>query len=623
MGPIRKERSYAKEEIDQLSKFPSPRRVDDPPSVITRDHLNWKRFDQLKEQTLPEAPQPVLESENTGSALVPPGSSIRNDTPKTAGMDVSHAEQKLRRLKAQLQQILVPSYRRYLESSVTALENLLKEQSEQYEDINDYEMQHPFVTQPQVSTPAQHCTSNTSDSGVQNEAKPKVAKFTKKALRLSKSLHNLKDGDLINMRKASAEFGRSMDEEKSQVPRTKLTPGEYFTNTTYSRHIRTKVSPTLYDDKELQKLQKMQVKTTSAGLANIHKAEVKTNDTDLVDFQNAPVKTSDADLIDFPNAPVHTNYKDIVDFQNAQVQTNDKYLVDFQKAQVQTNDKDLVGFEKAQVKTNDADPVDFQMKEVNTNYADLLDLQNAQMKTNVTDLVDTLKIDMSADSTDFANRQGAGRETSETDLIELQDAELKAEQEYYEQFEESYACEGTDVCDATENLLGPAANDPPEKNKDKSAETSAGSSHKHDAKDQKSNTTNTDGQRLLPQNYVSSEHYRRLNDSVFPIPKSISSLERSKADARIYERTKEAARRWNGGMPAGQWKNLLSIQPKVGRPSTQVPATAVASARPAGTNTFGWTQAEKDSLPEEMEERREKTDRRRRQLYQDNTSAWT
>ncbi|MCJ1380658.1 hypothetical protein MMC17_003766 [Xylographa soralifera] len=539
-GPIRKEHSFTREEMNQLSKFLEQRGVESPFPAATKDHLNWRKFNQLQGQTLPEALQPSLEAPIAGpSGLHESSADLR--VLQLAGIDLSAPEQELHRLKAVPQDLLAAPACDTLNHLIEELQKLQKDEFEEYEDIDDYEMQHPVPDQPQLSTSLQHCTSFVSDLVTHDDEQPKVAKLTKKSLKLTKSLHNLKHDNLVNVREVSAQHDRRMDEEKSPMPRRRLSSGEYFTDKTYFDHLGAKVSPLLYSDPDLVNSQKIVVKTPVADLENLQKVKVKTN------------------------------------------------------------------------------------------AADLMSLQEGEVKTN------------------------------STDLVNLQEVEVRTNGWFYDEISQPLEYEGIVQT---------------EKKKDKSAENSASSSQKHDERYQKSKTKSSGGHLLSKQKYVSSEDFRRMNDSVFPIPKSESNLDRVKADAKIYERTREAARmqptmkqtelqrnyanaldsareikppipekniarlegtntsasgRAKEGKSSGFTKNLLSMQPKntntyahAKEKNNPVLAKNVGHAQRNDTNTFGWTQAERNLLHNhDMEEFHQNTDAYRRQLHQGNSLAYS
>ena len=517
--------------------------------------MNWKRFNQLQEHTVSEALRASLEAEIPNAHPGLHESCSHLGLLQSVGINVSAPEQELRRLRGMLQLPLSPPTREFLNKLIEALEKHRKE-CEEYEDIDDYEMQHPILAQPQLFDPTQHCTSIVSDSVLRDEEKTKAVKLTKKSLMLTKSLHNLKHENLVNVREASAQSDRQVAEEKSPMPRRRLSSGEYFTDATYFRHLGAKVPPELYNDPELVNLQKIVVKTHGADLENLQEVKVKTHEADLKNLQ---------------------------------------------------------------------------MVEVKTHAAELENLREVEVK-----------------------------KTHATDLETLRKAEAKKSRDFYEEYLERIEYE-----QSVQN----------EKRKDQSAQNSAGGIRKHDQSIQKSMTKNSGGHVLSKQKYVSSEDFRRMNDSVFPIPKSESNLDRVKADARIYERTREAARvlptmkqtalqrnytntldnaptqpppipeksmsrvqgttlnaagRASEGKTSGFTKNLLSIQPKSANADklakeekNPVLTKNAVHAQRADTNTFGWSQTEKDSLRKpEMTEMRDNTKEYRRQLAEGNRLAY-
>ncbi|MCJ1434462.1 hypothetical protein MMC27_003831 [Xylographa pallens] len=502
IGRIRNEHSFTRQEINQLSKFPEPRGVNDPPPVATKDHVNWKKFNRLQEQTLSETLQPSSEAIFPNAYPDLYESRDHLSVLESMGIDITAPEREISRLQAMSQDHLDLSSREFVQYLIGELEKIQKSMCEEYEDIDDYEMQHP--TPAQLYTPSQYLTSSVSNLVTHDEEKPKVAKLTKKPLKLTKSLHNLKHDKLANVREVSAHFNRHMDEDQATTPRRKLSSGEYFTDATYFHHLGEKVSPLLYSDPDLVNSQKVTVKTSGTDLVNSQKPEVTTNSADLVNLREAEVKTSGTDL------------------------------VNLRETEVKTSGADLVNLRKAEVKTRGADLVNRQKPEANTNG------------------------------------------------------------EYYDGVMERLKHEG---------FVQPA------KKTDKSADNSA-VSHKHDEKNQKLKTKTSGVPLLTKQKYVSSEDFRQMNDSVFPIPKSESTLARIKADARIYERTKQAARI----LPTIKqtdlqrtYANALDNAPVAPPP---IPERNVArvqgttgstknllSTQPTRTtNTFGWTQSERDAL---------------------------
>ena len=618
--PVRKEHSFTRQEINQLSKFPEPRGVNDPPPTVTKDHVNWKKYNKLQEQTLLETPQPSSEAKypNAYPGLYEP--SNHYGVLESMGIDITDPEREIRRLQAILQDHLELPEREFLRYLIGELEKIQKGMCDEYEDIDDYEMQHPIPAQ--LYTPSQYLKSSVSDLVAHDEEKPKVAKLTKKPLKLTKSLHNLKHDNLLNVREVSADFNRRMDEEKATTPRRKLSSGEYFTDTQYFNHLGEKASPLLYSDTDLVNVQKVTVKASGADLGNSLKTDVTTNSADLVDLPEAEFQRNVADLMNSPKSDVTKNSTDLMDIREAEFQRNVADLMNSPKSHATTNSTDLVDLREAEFQRNVADPVNSSKPDAIRNHADLVDFRKAEFQKNVADLMNSPKSDVTTNSADLIDFREPEVKTSGADLVKRQKPEANTNGEYYDGVIERRKHEG---------FVHPA------KKTDQSADNSV-LSHKHDERDQKSKAKGSGVPLLSKQKYVSSEDFRQMNDSVFPIPKSESTLARIKADARIYERTKQAAR----ALPAmkrtdlqhtyanaldsaptapppipernvargqgtnlnapGRAKNLLSTQPKLKNAyqpgqehNSPVPAMNIAHAQRTGTNTFGWTQTEREA----------------------------
>ncbi|MCJ1281097.1 hypothetical protein MMC26_000415 [Xylographa opegraphella] len=568
MGPGRKEHSFTREEINKLSKFPEPRSLKDSPSTATRDHLNWKKFYQMQQQSSPGALQPSLEGQfpDAHSALIEPSSNV--GTMHSMGIDVFSPGKSLRRFRAMLQEKLSPEDRDFVNFLIEELEKLPKDEYEEYEDIDDYKMQHPISTRPELSISTQQYTSASGNLGFQEEENPKMARLTKKPLKLTKSLHNLKHDNLFNVREASAVADRRLEEEKDLAALRRLSSGEYFTDNTYFNHLGTEVSPLLYSDDDLLSDQKVDVKTLGEQTKNLQVAEVK------------------------------------------------------------TPGEQTKNLHKAEVKPLSANPESLQTPKVKADDTDLIDLHTPELKTP--DITQT----------------------------NLRKAELKTNEDLY----------GEELHDLEHDSVHT------QKSKDRNAEYFVSGIREHDKSIQKSKKKGSAVHLLSKQKYVSSEDFRRMNDSVFPIPKSESSMERVKADARIYERTRAAARALpamkqiemqrnnvnvpdsaplkppipqrnmarvqginlnapegaKGWKPLDSTKNLLSIEPKSANtcaPAKEENSPALTKnathAQRSNTNTFGWTQAERDTLhSSQMAEQRHNTEHYRHQLYQDNSAAY-
>ena len=147
------------------------------------------------------------------------------------------------------------------------------DEDDEYEDIDDYEMQHLISSQVKLPSHTEKFTSLVSDLMTNKEEEHKAQKLTSKSIKVTKSLHNLKYDTPVAERETSAHFARRTNVEKSTIPKRRLSSGEYFTDELYFRRLGAIASPptcgdtgvTLYptssSKKNDQNVQKPKVKT--------------------------------------------------------------------------------------------------------------------------------------------------------------------------------------------------------------------------------------------------------------------------------------------------------------------------------------------------------------------------